>query len=459
MYILLDMHGAQGGQSPYDHTGRSGENKLKDSAEDQSRLAWIRGELSKRYRSRSAVMGYDTFNEPYGMPKPTQVSVFKKVYAEIRKNDPEKLVLAHGNYDDFDHYGDPKANGWHNVGFQMHYYPGLFGGGAPTVKNHLKHLESLKTVAARVKKLNVPFLIGEMNVVFNSAGGADMMRKTFDTHASFGWMTTMWSYKAMSKEGGFGDANWGCVTNADPMPKVNFETDSEANIERYFKNFGTQRLAINEPLREALGNPKYKVKPFKVPVTRKVAPQDTLAGCESTDVGGALTGGLKASSPAAFELYGGGNDIWGKRDEFRFLHQTLEGDGSVEVTVESIENIDSYTKAGIMFRDGLAPDAKFLLVSIFPSGEIQVAHREKAGSDAVGGEAKQAKLPGITLRVTRRGGVITVEYRTSGAEYQLLSTLPDFLPGAIQVGPVALSHSADELVKINYKNLSVLSGG
>ncbi len=81
--------------------------QLKPNVEDQKRLSWLWGNLAKRYRNRTAVMGYDTFNEPYGMPKPTQVSVFKQVYAEIRKNDPEKLVLAHGNYDDFDHYGDP----------------------------------------------------------------------------------------------------------------------------------------------------------------------------------------------------------------------------------------------------------------------------------------------------------------------------------------------------------------
>ncbi len=458
MYILLDMHGAQGGQSPYDHTGRSDQNRLKDSVEDQKRLSWLWGNLAKRYKNRTAVMGYDTFNEPYGMPKPTQVSVFKQVYAEIRKNDPDKLVLAHGNFDDFDHYGDPKANGWHNVGFQMHYYPGLFGGGSPTIKRHLSHLAFLPNIAARVKKLNVPFLIGEMNVVFDLAGGADMMRKTFDTHESFGWMTTMWSYKVMSKEGGLGQGSWGAVTNVNTMPKINFETDTNHSIENFFKGFATQKLLVNKPLQLALGNPKYKVKPFVVPPVRTIAPQDSISGWTVTDIGGALRGGLEGKSASQFNLFGGGNDIWSRRDDFRFLHRNLNGEGTIEVTVQSVEAIDPYTKSGLMLRDGLSPDAKFLLVSIFPNGEINVARREQAGEEVKGGETKQAKLPGITLRITRKSGTLTVDHKTGQDQFARLATMADFLPNNVNAGVVALSHSGAELVKIAYENLTLKTG-
>ena len=458
MYVLLDMHGAQGGQSPYDHTGHSDQNHLKDSPEDQKRLAWLWGKLAACYRNRSAVVAYDLFNEPYGMPKPTQVSVFKQAYAEVRKYDPEKLIFAHGNYDDFDHYGDPKANGWHNVGFQMHYYPGLFGGGNPTVKNHLNHLESLKAIAARVKKLNVPFLIGEMNVVFDAAGGADMMRKTFDTHASFGWETSMWSYKVMTKEGGLGEGSWGAVTNADPMPKINFETDSKSAIEQYMGSFATQKLLINEPLRRALGDPNYKIKPFVIPEVRTTAPQDSISGWISTDIGGALPGGLSGSSSSSFDLYGGGNDIWGKRDDFRFLHRSLDGNGTIETTVKTVEAIDVYTKSGIMLRDGLGDDAKFFMVSVFPSGEINVARRESAGGDAVGGITKQVKLPNIGLRVTRKGGMLTVECRTEGGAYETLANIKDFLPRRVEAGVISLSHSGSELAKVSYGDLNLRSG-
>lgn len=455
MYVILDMHGAQGGQSPYDHTGHSDQNKLKDSPEAQKRLAWLWGELAKRYRNRSAVVAYDVFNEPYGTPKPIQVSVFEMAYREIRKHDKEKLIFAHGNYDDFSHYGDPKEKGWKNVGFQMHYYPGLFGNGSPNLKTHLRHLASLEGVAARVKKLNVPFLVGEMNVVFDLAGGADMMRATYDLHEKFGWMTTMWSYKALSKEGGFGNASWGAVTNIEPAKMINFETASKNEVEAYFKSFATQKLAIKEPLRNALANPKYKVKPFDLPPLRKTAPQESLAGWKATDIGGALKGGLKNNADGSFALFGGGSDIWGGRDEFRFLHQTLDGDGSIEVTINAVEAVDGYTKAGVMLRAGLGDNDPFLLVSIFPSGEAQVAKREAKGGEAGGAETRQLTLPGLRLKIERRAGQLTVFTAKPGEKWEQLSTMKDFLPSRVQAGAVALSHSSPELVEIVYRDLKL----
>jgi hypothetical protein len=266
----------------------------------------------------------------------------------------------------------------------------------------------------------------------------------------------MWSYKVLSKNGGIGDANWGAVTNADPMPRINFETDSRDAIDRYFAGFATQKLAFNEPLLKALSNPKYVVKPFVAPAVRTTAPQGSLPGWTTTDVGGALTGGLDVRPGGEFDLFGGGNDIWGNRDDFRFLHQTLTGDGTLEVTVRSTENIDTYTKAGLMLRAGLAPDAPFVLLSIFPSGEMQIARRERAGEAAVGSEAKYGTFPNLTLRIVRRAGTLYFSYRTATGPDQPIGTLPDFLPPEVQAGPIALSHSPSELVKISYQNLTVV---
>ncbi|MFZ4508714.1 MAG: glycoside hydrolase family 5 protein [Fimbriimonas sp.] len=464
MYVLLDMHGAQGGQNPYDHTGHSGQNKLKDSPTDQKRLCWLWGELAKRYRNRSAVVAYDVMNEPYGTPKDIQVSIFRQAYAEIRKNDPEKLIFAHGNFDDFGHYGDPKANGWHNVGFQMHYYPGLFGGGSPTIKTHLAHFRDLAGVAARVKALDVPFIVGEMNVVFDAAGGAEMMRRYYDVHASYGWMTTMWSYKVMSGSGTQGKPvrdSWGAVTNVDPMPPINFETSSKKEIQAYFAAFAKQRLTPNEALLRTLGDPGYKPKSLdavqkEIDAKRRlVAPQGELAGWTSADIGGALKGGLALGSGGAFELFGGGKDIWSTSDQFRFLHQARSGDVALEVTVQSVEEIDTYTKSGLMLRGSLDADAPFAMISVFPSGEVEFATRTKAGEAVKGGTNQKGALPNQRVRLVRREGKISGQFQKANGEWVEVGSVPDFLPANVLAGAVALSHNGDELAKIGYRDLVI----
>jgi len=454
LYTIIDMHGVQGGQSPYDHTGHSDQNHIKDSPEDQKRLAWLWGEIAKRYRNRSAVVAYDVWNEPYGTPKPLQKPIFEQSLKEIRKVDPSKLVYAMGHFDGFDQYGDPKANGWHNVGFQMHYYPGLFGGGDPTIATQRKHLESLKGIAANVRKLNVPFLVGEMNVVFDAAGGADMMRRTYDQHASYSWATTMWSYKIQHTEGGHGNASWGAVANAKPALQIDFNKDSEAAIEAYFRSFATQELAINLPLQKALGDPTYKPGPLPEPPPKRVtAPQETLVGWRQTDIGSPLAGGLENTS-TGFALYGGGSDVWGAKDSFRFLNRRLEGDFSITVTIRSEENIDSYTKAGLMIRASDAADSPFALLSSFPSGEVQLAHRDTAGGDTTAPPTAKGKFPGLQLRLVRKAGTITAFYFTGGA-WKSFASVPDKLPKSVLVGPIACSHDTGGLVKVEYEGLSL----
>ncbi len=453
LYTILDMHGVQGGQSPYDHTGRSDQNRIKDSPEDQKRLAWLWGEIAKRYRNRSAVVAYDVWNEPYGTPKPLQKPIFERSLKAIRAVDKDKLVWAMGNFDGFDQYGDPKANGWRNVGFQMHYYPGLFGGGDPTVRTQTRHLASLEGVAAQVRQLDVPFLVGEMNVVFDAAGGADMMRRTYDQHAAYGWDTTMWSYKIQHAQGGHGDASWGMVVNRDPALQIDFDAASKTEIEAYFRSFATQALAVNEPLRKALGDPAYRPSPLPaIAPGRTIAPQETLAGWTATDVGGALRGGLE-NVAGGFNLFGGGHDVWGTKDEFRFLHRETEGNFRIEITLADVEDVDAYTKAGLMIRASTAPDAPFALVSSFPSGEVQLSHRDASGEETTAPPTLKLNVEGLRLVLERNGGTITASAVRNGV-LTTVASIPDRLPKRVLVGPIACSHDPSRLVKVEYREMS-----
>lgn len=456
LYVILDMHGAQGGQSPYDHTGHSNQNRLKDDEQAQKRLAWLWGEIAKRYRNRSAVLAYDVFNEPYGMPKDIQVKVFKMAYHSIRAFDPDKLIFAHGNYDDFQHYGDPKTNGWRNVGFQMHYYPGLFGGGPPTVRTHVRHLAFLDSLRETVDRFGVPFLIGEMNVVFESAGGASMMQRYFEKHARNGWMTTMWSWKTISREGGIQPAIWGATVNAEPMRKIDFRTAKNKEIEDYFRGFATDRIAVYEDLRNALtgraGPPPELPAP---PPRRESAPRHEMPGWQLAELGGARLGGLELKPDGAFRLYGGGSDVWASSDQASFLHQPIEGDFVLEVLIDDIEDVHQYAKAGLMLRSGLEADAAAAILTSFPSGEVQLAHRDAMGQEMAALPTKEGSLPSLRLRLTRQKGAIEGAFSIGEGPLQTLGTFEDRLPRRILAGVLALSHDNGQLVKIEYRNLTI----
>ena len=62
-----------------------------------------------------------------------------------------------------------------------------------------------------------------------------------------------------------------------------------------------------------------------------------------------------------------GADIFNKADEFHYAFKTLSGAGSIIARVESVENANSWSKAGVMIRDTLDAGSKFAAVYITPT--------------------------------------------------------------------------------------------
>jgi len=66
LYVLLDLHGAPGGQSMWGHTGEARRNTSFDDAACQARAAALWRVVAERFRNEPAVAGYDLLNEPAG---------------------------------------------------------------------------------------------------------------------------------------------------------------------------------------------------------------------------------------------------------------------------------------------------------------------------------------------------------------------------------------------------------
>lgn len=461
IYVILDMHGIQGGQSPYEHTGQSDQNKFWTSSEDQERAAWLWEHIAERYRNNPTVLAYDPMNEPFGGSKEQQAKAYPMLFNAIRQSDPEKLVFFHGNWDNFDHYGDPREHGWRNAGFQMHYYPGLFGNGRPNIQTHLKHFVDLQSVAAKIDKFQVPFIVGEMNPVFAKVG-IDMMRRTYDIHESYGWMTTMWSYKVAGREGGFNGGSWGMVSNHDKMPRVNFKTDSLAKIESWINGLGTMKWDVYDALRETMAPIDAHLSPLPAMEDslrpRTLVPtEERLKGWKSADIGGAKAGSLKVDSASSFELFGSGDDIWNGHDAARFLYREVTGDFDLSVTVDGMDELENYAKAGLWVRPNLSASAPSLLLTTFSDGGLQFAERKIDGGNIAEVSGGEAKLPGLTLRIVRTGSRFEAFYRNAGSTdwVRMKDTVRPDLPQTILVGALALSHDANSYNRVRYRDLNL----
>jgi endoglucanase len=252
-YVILDMHGAPGSQNKYDHSGRANYNQLWSDEHYREQTVWLWQQIAGHYRGRKSICGYDLLNEPWGGEPEQLKDLTIRLFKAIRKEDPDHLIIFPSYYNKIDFYGIPKEQGWENIAFTCHFYPGFFGNGEPTVETHSKLLrDTIPRYAETMKRLHAPLLIGEFNVVLKKAGGGEMMRRYFDIYGSLGWAATMWSYKVLTNTGEIGGGIWGMVTNAKPLDEIDFNTASREKIQSWFSDLSVMEYAIDEDLRQWL---------------------------------------------------------------------------------------------------------------------------------------------------------------------------------------------------------------
>lgn len=100
-----------------------------------------------------------------------------------------------------------------------------------------------------------------------------------------------------------------------------------------------------------------------------------------------------------------GADIWNQADEFHFVNQYLNGDGSVTTRIlAQTTNSSGWAKAGVMLRDTDAPGSPHMMVVMTPGAGVDMQWRRDpdGGSQSAGGNQYPRFFP-LYLRVQRQG--------------------------------------------------------
>jgi glucan 1,3-beta-glucosidase len=249
MYVLFDLHGAPERQVDGKQSGRVGYNRFWDDPQAQERSLWLWKQIVERYRGQPNVFGYEALNEPWGKTKAALRDYCARWYDVVRPIDREAILVFPGWFNDVNFYGAPADNGWSNVIFDMHFYPGQFRWGTPgpaTSAQFLKH--GLADWRRRLDLINATMMIGEMKVVYPQPGSAEMTRRFFDYFAREGWPITLWTWKELRPKTGSPTGDWMIATNAEDLPRLNYRTSSAHELEHFFRSLSTMPLRIDEEL-------------------------------------------------------------------------------------------------------------------------------------------------------------------------------------------------------------------
>jgi hypothetical protein len=152
-----------------------------------------------------------------------------------------------------------------------------------------------------------------------------------------------------------------------------------------------------------------------------------------------------------FTVGAAGVDIWGTADDFRFVYKRLSGDGSITARVNSVLDVQEWTKAGLMIRENLSVDSTNAISFVTPQGRVGSQWRVDAFSTTVSTRSQNngtITLP-TWVRVTRTGNLFTGEHSMDGVTWlpMVREDLPDeptereiFMIPDVYIGLAVTSH-------------------
>jgi hypothetical protein len=168
------------------------------------------------------------------------------------------------------------------------------------------------------------------------------------------------------------------------------------------------------------------------------------------DIGAPAIPGSASASGNTITVNGGGADIWASFDEFNYDSESLTGDGAMIAHVDSIQNTDSWAKAGLMFRNSSSAGSAHVALFQQPCGAVDFQWRDTNGGYA---NYIQAGPLGSEkwLMLVKAGNIYTAYYATTlgvpaAADWVLVGSHTTAFTNTAYLGGLAVTAHNDSLL-------------
>ncbi|MDB5053039.1 MAG: glycoside hydrolase family 5 protein [Bacilli bacterium] len=242
IYVILDFHGIEGGDCPWQSCGIMNSNQLWVNSTFQDRTVQIWERLATHYNGNPTVAGYDLMNEPLltsgATDSPAQVKqkydYYNRLYNAVRAKDSNHIIIVEAFFD-WEQALAPSTYGWSNVVYQTHHYNMSAYDDWNTTNSMMDSW--LTKMAQYQANWNIPVYAGEY-----AFGQNDLWEKWLTGLNALNASWSNWSYKVT------GSGNWGFYTNnSNPVPDI--YNDSAATIASKWSKFSTSYFQVNTALK------------------------------------------------------------------------------------------------------------------------------------------------------------------------------------------------------------------
>ena len=172
------------------------------------------------------------------------------------------------------------------------------------------------------------------------------------------------------------------------------------------------------------------------------------------DVGAVGLSGNAGYTNNVFTVVGAGGDIQGSADAFRFVYVTASGDCTITARVGSVQNVDPWSKAGVMIRASTNADAANAFVGLTPGNGVTWQYRSSSGGGTTWNNTGGLSAP-YWVRLVRSGNTFTGYRSTNGTTWTQQGTTNISMAGTVYVGLALTSHNNSSLGTATFDNVTV----
>ena len=182
-------------------------------------------------------------------------------------------------------------------------------------------------------------------------------------------------------------------------------------------------------------------------------------GWASREIGSTGIDGSTTFSSGTWAITGGGANIWGTSDEFRFAYRQITGDVDIRVRLASFRDLEQFSKAGVMIRETLYANSRNAFMLLRADQALFLQWRPKTGesTDADWEDVFPEAAP-VWLRLVRRGSQFTGYFSADGTSWRTAGTATINMAATAYVGLAVTSRMDSELSRATFTNLQVSAG-
>ena len=159
-------------------------------------------------------------------------------------------------------------------------------------------------------------------------------------------------------------------------------------------------------------------------------------------------------------MNGIGTDVWNEADQFRFVHKSLSGNGSMAVRVDYVDGSpNAWAKAGIMVRQDAEAGAvnAFVAMTGGDGGGATFQQRTTAGGASVSQNTFDGSpfAPPYWIKLERTGSSVSAFLSPDGATWQQVGdTATVAMTDPVLIGLALTSHNASQATSAEFSNVA-----